>query len=463
MLRTLLYSFVSPISLNEDSQRKEFILNVLLLSSSILFFTASIVSLLLSLFSVGMDSNFVSLIVLIGITICFFILYQLSRKGFSKISAHSLIGIFVIFAFWMSYQWSVDLQSSLLIYALTIVMAGILVNTKFAFFVTAFIAVIIFTLGFLQHSTLIESNVSWRIEPWKISDTIMTLVIFLIISTVSWLSNREIDRLLERAHKSERELRKERNQLEVKVEERTKALKEAQIEKVVNLYRFAEFGRLSSGLFHDLINPLTAVSLNIEKARLEKENQGDISLAKKYLDQAFSAAGKMEHFIKAVRKQISKDEAKVLFSLQEETQEVLEILSYKAQVNNVQLILIPSEDISIVGSSIRWNQVMLNIITNAIDAYDNFNRSSCREVVIHIVNKVDSIVCTITDYGAGIDNEYITKIFDPFFTTKYGKDTKGTGIGLSMVKDILEKDFNGTIQVSSDIKNGTIFVVTLLK
>ena len=48
--------------------------------------------------------------------------------------------------------------------------------------------------------------------------------------------------------------------MEVKVEERTKELKKLQMEKMEQLYRFAEFGQLSSGLFHDLINPLTAIS-----------------------------------------------------------------------------------------------------------------------------------------------------------------------------------------------------------
>lgn len=462
MVKELVKRLVRSSSENEDARRTEFILHVLLLSSAGLFATGAIFNIIVAFFQ-DSGQKVVSFIILLAISGFFFGLYSLSKRGYSRVSAHVLVLVFLCFAFWMACAWSVDLQSSLLIYALTIVMAGILVSAPFAFLLTICITAFLLVIGHFQNAGVISSDISWRIEHWKVSDTVMTTVIFLIIATVSWLSNREIGHALRRAIRSEAELRRQRDNLEIIVEERTRTLKETQLEKVAQLYRFAEFGRLSSGLFHDLMNPLSAVALNVEKAKSESDVAGEWGSAKVYLDQAFVAAGRMERFIVAVRKQISKEDKKEAFSLVDDIRQVIEILSYKAYSSGVELIFHePVNDIRLVGMPIRWSQVILNLITNGIDAYDTVSAVvERRDVVTKIDRAGDVITCTVTDHGAGIAPQHIEKVFEPFFTTKAGSTGKGTGIGLSMVKSIIEKDFGGHITVTSTPQQATIFTITL--
>lgn len=465
-LKKNLSTLFSPRSGNEDSDRKEFILNVLLVSSIVLFFFAILSTMLFALIQPEMYArNSIQPYVLVFTFGFFFFLLVLSRKGFSKGSAHVLVIVFFLLSFLMGYRWGVDVNASLLLYALVIVMSGILVNTRFAFIMTGLIAYSMFALTNLQSSHVLLADQYWRNQPWQQSDTIMTIIIFLVICTVSWLSNREIERSLARAHRSEESLRKERDKLEITVEERTRELKEAQLEKIGQLYSLAEFGRLSSGLFHDLMNPLTAVSLNVEKAKSEEQiKSGDLSQAKKYLDQAFVAAQRMERFIAAVRKQIGKKDVKKLFSPRVEIEQVIDILSYKANLSNVRIILSESSSTDIVGDPVQWSQIMLNLISNGIDAYDQIPKHRDNRVVqIALMENKTNILCTVRDYGVGIAEENLDKVFEPFFTTKAGQTGKGTGIGLSLVKRMIEKGFDGSITLESAPDLGTTCRVILPK
>lgn len=456
-------SLLRPRSTNEDAQRREFILNILLLSSILFFSAASVISFFAFLLRPASSvHNSVPLLLLLSTVAFLLFLYFLSRKGLFRIAAYTLVGIFFLFALLMGYRWGIDLSASLLLYSLVIVMAGVLVSTRFAFLSAAIITFSLLVIGQLQVTGAIHVDRYWRTESWHTSDIVMTMVILLAVATVSWLSNREIERSLHRAQASEEALRIERDSLEVTVEERTKELKQSQMERISQLYRFAEFGRLSSGLFHDLMNPLTAVSVNLESAAFGHGNGGKVTEAQDHLGEALKAAQRMERFIGAIRKQIGKESDRVLFSLTDEAKDVLEILSYKAHKARVALHLIAPKPIAAMGDPVRWSQAILNLVTNGIDAYDHdLEAKYPREVTVTLNHTDAGITCIISDHGCGISEQEKERIFEPFFTTKAGDLTRGTGIGLSMVKQIIEDDFQGTITFTSSPEQGTIFTISI--
>lgn len=236
--------------------------------------------------------------------------------------------------------------------------------------------------------------------------------------------------------------------------------KETDLDKLSELCRFAEFGRLAAGLFHDLINLLTPVSLNVERARSDISN---LQKTKMCLDQALRAVKIMERFITDIRKQMSRQCEEKEISLLEETRQVIHILSYKAEISHVELKLFADKKIVIFGNPILWSQVMLNLISNAVDSYDEIQVChKKKEVFINIFESKGVIHCKITDRGSGIKIIPIKKIFEPFFTTKHGEDKKGMGIGLSIVKKIVEKDFHGSVSVKTS-SHGTTFSLLIPK
>lgn len=359
----------------------------------------------------------------------------------------------------MSYRWGVDLHAAILFYALVIVMAGILIGKNFVFVATIATGIMIALLGYLQRGNIIPANRYWVSAMWGVPEILAAVIIFFVIATITWLSNHEMEKSLARLRKSEAELKEERDTLEIKVEQRSKELKEAQAEKIDQLYRFAEFGRISSGLFHDLINPLNAVSLNLSKT------DGSAEETKQYVSNAVRAAKKLEDLVVAVRKQLAREETKTLFLIEQEIQHVIEVLSHKAQKANVELRFTPRSDIRMFGDAIKFNQIVLNLVANGIDACMPPTAElvpvslANRWVQISLVEEPEIIIMIVEDNGVGIPEHHMSKIFEPFFTTKI--NGQGIGIGLSMAKRIVEKDFGGALIAKSEAGRGSSFKVSL--
>lgn len=460
-----------PRSTDPDISRQEFILNILLgaiiaLLGIAFFFRIFFYPTDIETYS----NNGLPLLVLFGVLLFFISLYFLSRKGFFRLASYIFLSVIFLLVAYMMLTWGVDVNAGLLLTTLIIVMSGILINTRFAFVLTGIIAITMIAVDFLQRSQVISMNRYWRSEPWTYTDTAMTIVIFLIIATVSWLSNREIEKSLTRARKSEADLKNERDFLEVKVDQRTKELKEVQAEKMTQLYRFAEFGRISSGLFHDLINPLNAVSLNLGKVNVTDKGDDDLPIeeTKQFVNNAVRAAKKLEDLVVAVRKQLAREETKTLFLIEEEIQHVIDVLSHKAQKAGVELRFTPCRtlkrstgEIYIFGDAIKFNQVVLNLITNGIDACVEVTPVGIptRWVEVLVVLESELVAMSVEDNGVGILEHHIDKIFEPFFTTKI--NGQGIGIGLSIAKRIVEKDFRGSLVVKSEAGRGSSFKVSL--
>lgn len=289
----------------------------------------------------------------------------------------------------------------------------------------------------------------------------MVVAVLLLVVFISWLLNRATERSVSCVREIQCSACRKRDTSET-AQPSTFGFDDSQFERMAELYRFAEFGRLSSGLFHDLVNPLAAVSLNIERARCERMIGAEFPAAA-YLDHAFTATRRMERFLIAIKKQIAKDVACSRFSLADEAGQVIDMLSYKATAARVMIELRAPRDVSFVGDAVRWSQVIMNLTTNGIDAYDDIDEASGRprRVVVALAHTPAGCVCTVADWGSGIAPDHLSRVFDPFFTTKSCSGAAGTGIGLSIAKRIIEKDFKGRITVTSEPMTGTVFSIFL--
>ena len=341
-LKTILQKMVKSAQEDETRARREYILNIILVTTIFLIFLGTMIILYRLIFSNinNYQENSLSLFFILIILIFFTALYFLSRKGFSKMASYIFLLILFTIATYMGYKWGVDLPAEILFYVLVIVISGILLGNKPAFIATSLISLIFIILGYLQRINIINANRSWINEPWGHSDAIMSSVILFIIATVSYLFNYELKRSFKKLKESKAQLKIERDLLEVRVEEKTKELKISQAEEIAQVYRFAEFGRLSSGFFHDLANPLTTVMLNVSKIKIDGENMSDFNLIKSNLEQVSKASEKMKDFIGAVRKQIKCPGKKESFCLNQEIEDAISVLNYKACRNQVCLIFL---------------------------------------------------------------------------------------------------------------------------
>lgn len=453
---TFFRRIVAPKSTNEDAARREFILNVLLVSIISLFSLGFVVNLIEELLG---KTNPLSLLILFLIIAFFSGLYALSRWRYITFSALLFVATLFSFAGFMAYQWGIEVQSALLLFVLIIVMAGILINTRFAFVTTLASAALLFTLFYLRSGGVVHPDLSWRAGTTEVADVVVISIILFIIATVSWLSNREIERSLKRARKSEAELKDERDMLEMRVAERTRELRQVEMEKMAQSYRFIEFGRLASGLFHDLMNPLAALSLNIESIADSqgKANQGKLSSLSDDVDRAKRATAHMQKLMDSMRKHLSREGTREKFSLKQSLEEIVHVLTPYARERTVSLVVNAPKEIETYGDSIAFTQIMTNLLSNAVDSYVSVKREDKREVHITLAQEDASAVITVQDFGSGIAKEVADQIFEPFFTTK--QPGKGLGIGLPLTKRVIEKEFEGTITVTSTVGTGSTFTI----
>ncbi len=109
----------------------------------------------------------------------------------------------------------------------------------------------------------------------------------------------------------------------------------------------------------------------------------------------------------------------------------------------------------------KIKQALLNLLLNAMESFDNTNIED-KSIILNIVKKGKQVLITISDNAMGINKEMQKRIFDPYFTTK----TQGTGLGLAMVKNIVEAH-NGNLELISyeeskgNINRGTSFILSL--
>jgi signal transduction histidine kinase len=223
-----------------------------------------------------------------------------------------------------------------------------------------------------------------------------------------------------------------------------------------HLHRFAEFGKMSSGFFHDLMTPLTSMSLHVEQ--LKVANSGAIAGVAGHLDNVLDAADRMSEFIRIVRKQLESQTTVEQFDIARTIALALSIVTYKARQSSVELRSEGSREVTYYGSSTRLYQVIINLVSNALDAFESTSFQQ-KIVVVSLHADSDQIFLSVRDNGAGISADMQSKIFEPFFTTKHAQN--GLGIGLSITREIVARDFKGHITVASTPGKGSIFTVVL--
>lgn len=227
--------------------------------------------------------------------------------------------------------------------------------------------------------------------------------------------------------------------------------------------KMAVIGTLAAGINHEICNPLGIVRGQCEMFLLNMRDglyadktpdqliqiSSDI-MAKviKETDRATGITKKLSSFAKPSKKNESED-----VSVKIEIDEILGLLGHDLRLSNIEFRLnVPADFPEIFVDKKQFQEVLFNIIRNAAQAMDK--KSGYIAVDSHTENGMG--VIKISDNGSGIPRDKINQIFNPFYTTK--APGKGTGLGLFIVKQVVERN-KGTIEVESVEGEGTTFVL----
>ncbi|MBU0648149.1 HAMP domain-containing histidine kinase [Patescibacteria group bacterium] len=448
---------VSYYSNDRHIERRSVVLNVMLLGAGLISFLAFALT-LERFVRLGNEYQGESPWLLAGILVVFVFLYWLSKIGKIGLVSVLFFVMFLVIATLVEMKAGVQNPMGLLLFAFVIILSGILFDSRFLLWIFLLIFGDLFLISYLQIEGFTEPYLKWRLTKFDYEIAVGYLIFPIIIALVSWLYNREIFKALSKAEKSEQELKKERDLLEVRVEQRTKELKKSQMEKIAQLSNFAEYGKSVVGILHDLVNPVTAISLNLDHIDKMKNRERKIKEIMQYSKRALSAANKLETFISSFKNKIGCRREQEWFEVDKEMREVLKFFSYKVKRNDIEVELIIEPDLKIYGDLVHFDQVVSNLFSNSIESYEGIKREE-KKILVIAGKFNNNILFVWQDYGCGIADENIKKIFDPFFTSK--GENKNIGMGLAIVRNIIEDDFGGTINVDSQLNKGTTFYISL--
>lgn len=208
--------------------------------------------------------------------------------------------------------------------------------------------------------------------------------------------------------------------------------------------RMAAMGEMISNIAHQWRQPLNSLSLTVQQLSIYYD-LGHFS--KELLDRSVDGSMKliqhMSDTIDDFRNFFKPDKEKVEFSIKQTVEKALKLLEGALKEQNITIVADLSEELVIYGYPNEYSQVILNIVTNAKDALAE-RKPENPTIVITAANEGNKCIVKIYDNAGGIPGDIIGKVFDPHFSTK---GPQGTGIGLFMAKNIIERNMAGRLTV----------------
>jgi signal transduction histidine kinase len=325
--------------------------------------------------------------------------------------------------------------------------AAVMASAWFAGTGAGFFAVLVSTLVVAYF--FVPPYYSWTITPTAVSYFAAFVVCALV---VSWVSSAR--------RTTEEALREARDQLEIRVSERTAALMQTQTE-LARLSRVLSMGELTASIAHEISQPLTAVVTN-GQASLEwlSSSPPNLEKARQTPESIVRDGTRAGAVIDRVRALFRKEApVKDWTDLNGVILELTVFLRNEANVRRVPMRTQLSPALpSVMADRVQLQQVVMNLILNGMDAMSGSGEGDKeRELVIRSQKESgDQVLIAVEDSGTGLDPETAEKIFDPFFTTK----PHGIGVGLSISRSIIESH-RGRLWAEPRPSGGTVFQFTL--
>ena len=211
--------------------------------------------------------------------------------------------------------------------------------------------------------------------------------------------------------------------------------------------KLVAMGEMIGNIAHQWRQPLSAISTAASGIKLQKEfNMLTDELLDESLDGIVRSSMHLSQTINDFRDFIQGDKEVVKFSLEENLKKDLSIVEGMLKNYDIHVFLECQKTIELYNYKNELTQAILNIIDNSKDALLEKNVKD-KYIFINTYELLDEAVIEIYDNAKGISDDVINKIFEPYFTTKH--KSQGTGLGLYMTHQIIEKSMGGTISVSN--------------
>lgn len=270
--------------------------------------------------------------------------------------------------------------------------------------------------------------------------------------------------------RAEEELRRAKDELEIRVQERTAELSRAMEDlraetderiravealrasdqMLMQQSRLAAMGEMLANISHQWRQPLNVVGLLLQDlTRSHQRGTFSFELLEKNVNRARELMSHMSQTIDDFRSYLNPERVKIPFDVREVAAKTLSLIRESLRGVQVELESHGEGPIIVTGYRNEYAQALINILMNARDAFRERGILQPR-IAVTIAQVGKASVVTISDNAGGIPTDVIGRVFEPYFTTK-GPD-HGTGIGLFMSKTIIEKNMGGSLTVRNTVE-----------
>lgn len=238
--------------------------------------------------------------------------------------------------------------------------------------------------------------------------------------------------------------------------------------------QMAQVGRMTAGIAHELKTPTAAAASSLTRASslvselaesighpdVNDEDLNEIAAElREVVDLGEASVGRTARFIQTIREHTQSLERaeSVKFCASERLAFVDRLLRHRVKNTKVALTFDAAPDIELVGDPGKFEQIVTNLVQNAIDAITESGVGD--RVSVQVNQRGDRVFVAVQDNGPGVPDELERRIFEPMFTTR--RDGEGTGLGLAISRDLATSAFRGQLTLVRPSGGGARFVANL--
>ena len=250
----------------------------------------------------------------------------------------------------------------------------------------------------------------------------------------------------------------ERKQAEENLRESERRYREAQME-LAHANRVTTMGQLAASIAHEVMQPVAAAVTNANAAlRWLGGHRRDLEEVRQALDRIVrdgKRAGDVLGRIRALIKKVPPRHDRL--DINDTILEVIELTRSELLRNRVSLQTELAQGLPLIrGDRIQLQQIILNLIINAVEAMSDVSEGCASLVISTAEDESNGVLVSVRDSGPGLSPDSLERLFDPFYTTKPG----GMGMGLSICRSIIEAH-GGRVWAAANVPRGAIFQFTL--
>jgi C4-dicarboxylate-specific signal transduction histidine kinase len=250
----------------------------------------------------------------------------------------------------------------------------------------------------------------------------------------------------------------ERKRTEVEARESEQRYREVQME-LVHANRVATMGQLSASIAHEINQPIgAAITYADAGLRWLGANPPNLEEARQAFGLILKSgvrAGEVMDRIRALAKKAPPQKGSL--EINEVILEVIVLTSREMEKNGISAQTQLAKGLpAIQGDRVQLQQVILNLLINAIEAVSGMKEGPRELLISTIMNEHDDVAVSVRDSGPGLNSDSLERLFDPFYTTK----SDGMGMGLSICQSIVE-EHRGRIWATANVPRGAAFHFTI--